>query len=341
MASPIDGADRSTCRRLRIYIVGDFGTGDRFQLKVADAMALLAAGEPPDLILGTGDCVYPGPPDGPGIEAPSEILARRFDPYYEKLATEFYQCVGNHDLADVFGGDVGPMISHARRSRVWRMPGLSYSIPGLPPWVAVHVLNSNVFGFDGHVAEPDQYSETAMRDELDAAARCFSHAGGIKILVGHHPVFTPGKRTMKNGGDGELRCMRRVRELIQSTGIHFYLSGHEHHQSHTTGSACEYIVQGCGGAGVRANPRHVTRPDGARLPDKVFRYLKVMNGFAVLELDSDFRADLRFIGVPSDAPATGLRVIYRYRWSGLREIGDPGLLPCPRPAAAPRRTRSG
>ena len=87
----------------------------------------------------------------------------------------------------------------------------------------------------------------------------------------------------------------------------------------------KYIVQGCGGAGRKPNPKHSRRNNGARLSDKVFRFLKVMNGFAVLDINEHFNIHLRFVGVPWDVPADEHRVIYEYCWAGLDEIGDRSL----------------
>lgn len=318
--------DRRNNRCLRIYIIGDFGSGDAWQAKVAEAMMLLAKKEPPNFLLSTGDCIYPSlKGESLATASTAAVLSTSFDPYYEALATDFFQCLGNHDLIDVFGGDPTPMIAHTLNSPVWRMPSSSYRIRKLPPWIAVYVLNSNVFGSNGHLAEKELFSERAMERELESVAGTFSNFNGLKILVGHHPVFTPGKRTYRYAGDGEIRCMRRLRELIERLGIHFYMSGHEHHQSHTTGSSCEYIIQGCGGAGKRPNPKHSRRSNGMRLHDKVFRFLEVMNGFSVLDIDEHFSVRLRFIGIPLNASADAHRVIYEYRWTGLDDIGDRSL----------------
>jgi len=43
------GPDLSSHTTLRFYVLGDFGTGDRFQAKVAEALAFMARREPPTL----------------------------------------------------------------------------------------------------------------------------------------------------------------------------------------------------------------------------------------------------------------------------------------------------
>ena len=281
-------ADRSQLSRLRFYVIGDFGSSDHAQAKVADAMALFAEREPPDFILGTGDSLYPLD-DAGKVSAASlaTVLAERFDPYYARLGVEFFQCIGNEDLENVFGGDATHMFAHTYRSPIWRMPAASYRIPKLPPWIAIHVA----------------------------------------VLVGHHPVFTPGKRTYRFNGDGELLYMRILRRAIEDRGVHFYFTGHEHHQSCTDGPRCVYVVQGCGGVGERPNAKHSRRDAGWRDAEKAFRFLEVMGGFAVVEADAVHSIRLRFFGIPFGESAEAVRVIYERRWKGLDEIGDRSLKP--------------
>ena len=286
-------------------------------------MAIVAAREPPDFILGTGDSLYPLiEADDIGAASRATILAERFDPYYAQLGVDFFQCSGNEDLLNVFGGDSKSMVAHTWRSAIWRMPALSYCIPRLPPWIAIHITNSNVFGFGTTVAEAAVFSEELMAREIDGLTETFASCTGFKILVGHHPIFTAGKRTFHYNGDGELLYMRHLRRAIEDCGVHFYFSGHEHLQSHIVGPACEHIVQGCGGARDRPNPKHPRREDGWHDVEKALRYIEVIGGFAVVDITATNSARLRFFGIHFDEPAHAVRVIYERRWHGLSEIGD-------------------
>ena len=318
-------SDRSRKSQLRFYVIGDFGSGDDVQARVADAMAHVAVEEPPDFILGTGDSIYP--PEGEDISVPIQPanLIERFDAYYENLGSEFFQCLGTEDLIVLFSNDPTPMFEHTWHSSTWRLPDAHYSIPKLPPWIAVHIANTNVFGYDGDNAEP-VFSETEMECEIEALAETFAACSGVKILVGHHPVFTAGKRTFRHRGDGELLYMRRLREAIEDCGVHFYFSGHEHHQSHITGPGCEHVTQGCGGARQAPNPRHPRRPDGWHDKEKVLRHFEVVAGFAIVDLDENYQIRMRFMGVGKREEGIAARVIYDRAWTGLEAIGDARLL---------------
>jgi len=105
--------DRSQRAHLRFYVLGDFGSGDLGQARVAEAMSLVAGREPPDFILGTGDSLYPLDETGKiGASSRATVLAERFDPYYGHLGVDFFQCIGNEDLLNVFAGDVTHMVAH-------------------------------------------------------------------------------------------------------------------------------------------------------------------------------------------------------------------------------------
>jgi hypothetical protein len=323
-------ADRSHLRSLRFYAIGDFGSGDEGQALVADAMAAIAAREAPEFILGTGDSLYPA--EGPGsVGCPSTatVLGERFDPYYDRLGVDFFQAAGNEDLLSVFGCDSAPMIAHTWRSATWRMPALSYDVPKLPPWISIHVANTNVFGIASNVAEKATFSEALMEREIAAIARCFQHQNGLKILVGHHPIFTPGKRTFRHSMNGELTYMRRLRRVLEDCGVHFYFSGHEHQQSHITGPACEHIIQGCGGARVKPNRLQPRREEGWRDEEKALRYFQVIGGFAVVDVSAAYDVRLRFFGIPHGKLAQEVDVVYEHHWHGLKEIGDSKLRECP------------
>lgn len=318
--------DRSQRSKLRFYVIGDFGSGDEGQVRVAEAMTIVAAREPPDFVIGTGDSLYPlDERSDIGKASMATILAERFDPYYERLGVDFFQCIGNEDLVNVFGGYSEPMVAHTWQSAIWRMPAPSYRIPRLPPWIAMHVAHTSVFGFAKCVAEEAVFSEELMAREIDALTQTFSLGSGFRILVGHHPVFTAGKRTFRYNGDGELLYMRRLRRAIEHCGVHLYFSGHEHQQSHMTGPTCEHIIQGCGGARDRPNRKHPRREEGWRDGEKILRHMDVIGGFAVVEVDSTHGVRLRFFGVRFDEPAHAVRVIYERRWKGLGEIGDRSL----------------
>jgi hypothetical protein len=168
-----------------------------------------------------------------------------------------------------------------------------------------------------------------MASEIDALTETFAPCAGLKILVGHHPIFTAGKRTLRYNGDGELPYMRQLRRAIEKCGVHFYFSGHEHHQSHMTGPTCEHIIQGCGGARVMPNAKHPRREDGWRDAEKVLRHIEVSGGFAVVEVNAAYEVRLRFFGIQMDEPASAVRVTYECRWQGLSKIGDRELTNSP------------
>ena len=113
------------------------------------------------------------------------------------------------------------MIDHTWNSTVWRLPAIHYSIPKLPPWLTIYVMNTNVFGYQGAAAELAVVSEAAMADEIRAMREAFVRSSGLKMLVGHHPIFTAGKRTFRYNGDGSfcicIPCVERSKTLASTS----------------------------------------------------------------------------------------------------------------------------
>ncbi len=313
LENPVPDLSKKT--NIRFFVVGDFGSGDEYQAKVADAMAAYAAHAPPDFMISTGDCLYLIDGLHLGADTRHTVLAERFEPYYARLGVDFFQCIGNHDLLDVFEGDLSIPIDYSKRSETWRFPGKFYATPGLPDWLRIVVVDTNVFGFNGRRATESLFSEADMVAQIEAMVASFEDARGLKMVVGHHPVMTAGKRTFRHAGDGVLDYMRPLRRAIEEAGVHFYFSGHEHHQSHITGRGCEYVVQGCGGAGSRVNRKHPRRPDGWRDAEKALGFFDVCNGFAIVEASGSLEVAVRFIGMAHDDPPEAAREIYRFDWS--------------------------
>mgnify|MGYP003694285475 CR=1 FL=1 len=131
------------------------------------------------------------------------------------------------------------------------------SILRLPPWIAIHIADTTVFGFGNRLAERTVFSEELMNRELEASSETFASCAGLKILVGHHPIFTAGKRTILDNGDGELLCMRRLRR--GDRGLRrplLFQRPRAPAESYGRSEPCEHIIQGCGGARLKPNLRH-------------------------------------------------------------------------------------
>jgi hypothetical protein len=189
---------------------------------------------------------------------------------------DFWAVPGNHDWYRP--GSVDAEVAYTLASPRWRMPSHDYAVPGLPGWI-------RIYGLDTTKIRAGRES-----GQLERAHRALCGGAGWKLLVGHHPIYSSGPHAGPGGESAQLR-ERLVVPLIEPCGVHFYLSGHDHHQEHLQAPAFDQIIQGAGATlrRLRAPPR-----------DRSVRTLvaKVRLGFALVEATPS-RVELRFFGQAS------------------------------------------
>jgi hypothetical protein len=199
---------------LRFAVIGDFGTGSSIQSGVANRMCRWRRSRPFDLVITTGDNIYP---DG---------AARYFEPNffqpYECLLDDgvsFRATLGNHDVATDNGApELGePAFGIPRRNYVFRNAGVRFVM-----------VNSNQI----------------RRDWLRRATR--AQAGDLWTVVAfHHPVFSPGTH---GSTPGFRPWMPR---LFRKRGVDVVFNGHDHLYAVSKPiRRIRYVVTGGGGAGL-------------------------------------------------------------------------------------------
>ncbi|MQA98848.1 MAG: hypothetical protein GEU78_00910 [Actinobacteria bacterium] len=197
---------------LTFAVIGDFGTGERAQRRVARRMCRWRASNPYDLVVTTGDNIYP---DG----RRSYFGPRFFDPYSCLLGhgARFRATLGNHDVMTDNGSPEidEPAFGMPRRNYVFRRGGVRFVM-----------VNSNRLrlGWLAKALEPqdgDIYTVVAM----------------------HHPVFSPGTHGSTPGFRPDLP------RLFRAAGVDLVLAGHDHLYSVTKSlRGIRYVVTGGGGA---------------------------------------------------------------------------------------------
>jgi predicted phosphodiesterase len=197
---------------LRFAVIGDFGTGHAPQMAVADAMCEWRARHTFDLVITTGDNIYP---DGdPAL----------FDPdFYRPYAcltdngVRFHAVLGNHDIKTDNGRSE---IS----ARPFGMPARNYVLR--KSGVRFVMANSNKLKWGW------------LRRATRAKPR-----DRWTIVVLHHPVFSPGTA---NGSTPGFRP--GLPRLFRRRGVDLVLSGHDHiYAASRSLHRIRYIVSGGGG----------------------------------------------------------------------------------------------
>lgn len=195
--------------------------------------SVLGAGPPPDLLLHTGDVVYPAGARGDYAEA----FFRPFAPLIAQVPT--YAAIGNHDAKGVGGA---PFDDHL----------------GLPPLAEGPGGRNRSFDFGPlHVALLDAMSEDGLRPGGQALAWLEDDMrrsqATWKLALVHVPPLGPSRH-----GDSELLKEGLVPSL-ERAGVDLLLSGHDHvYARYFPVRGVAYVVTGGGGKSlyeVRADAR--------------------------------------------------------------------------------------
>ncbi len=206
----------------RFAVFGDSGSGEPGQQRLA---ARIAAANP-DLILHTGDIVYPR-----GAEAGYD--SRFFQPYRALLAqVVLWPVPGNHDRLSDRGGPYRSNFVLPRNGPAGVTPEHCYSFDyGDAHFVA---LDSNLS--DGELAGR---VVPWLRRDLAGTRRRW------RFAFFHHPPYSAGL----HGGSARVR--RLLVPALSQGGVDVVFNGHDHtyERTHPVGGIT-YIVTGAGGAGL-------------------------------------------------------------------------------------------
>ncbi|HVL80222.1 MAG TPA: metallophosphoesterase [Actinomycetota bacterium] len=235
--------------RLTFAVIGDFGTGDDPQLRIASALRARRSGL--DALVTTGDNIYP---DG----HPRRFERAWHGPYgwVEEAGLEVVASLGNHDVQTDGGRPVMQLMG---------MPARWYERELGP--VRFLVLDAN------RPHDPEQLRH--LRAALAAPSAAWT------VLVFHQPVHSCGRH-------GSTPALRAAWEpVIREGGADLVLNGHDHnYQRFAPIDGVPYVVTGGGGAGlypVGGCPEGTPAPEAAAV---THHYLWVTATPGSLELEA-------------------------------------------------------
>lgn len=209
-------AAESVKNRLRFAVIGDWGTGDRDGIGVAEQMFATHKRVPMDFIVAAGDNVYP---DGGGRHF-SKAIEQPFAGII-KDRVPFYAVLGNHDVED------------GRQDQcqypLFNMGGKNYyTVKQCDGLAELFMLDSTDFD-----AEQTNWLQQSLQGST----------AKWKIVVLHHPLYSSGK---KHGSALALR--KRLEPLFTRYGVQAVFSGHDHIYERTKPQqGIQYFVTGAGG----------------------------------------------------------------------------------------------
>jgi predicted MPP superfamily phosphohydrolase len=176
---------------VRFAVIGDSGTGEKEQYKVAEEMESYRQQVKFDFVIMLGDNIY-------GSHRPKDFEQKFEQPYKPILdaGVKFYASLGNHDDPN-----------DERLYKPFDMGGQRY----------YNFSKGNVefFVLDSNYVDPNQLSwlQKALQDSKSK----------WKICYFHHPLYSDGK---VHGPDLDLRT--RLVPLFRQYGVNAVFSGHEH-----------------------------------------------------------------------------------------------------------------
>ncbi len=214
---------------LRFVVLGDGGTGDEAQKKVAQAMARICAERGCEFALYLGDNIYD---DGvSGVDDEQFLL--KFEEPYAALDFPFYVALGNHDYGssgtNIFPEDAKStaQVEYTAHSAKWTMPHYYYTFEH--GQAAFFALDTNAIVMDQFRGLNEQ--QTWLDQEMVKSQTAW------KIVFGHHPYVS-------NGGHGnageygypfgfELHSGATLKALVDESvcgKADLFFAGHDHHR---------------------------------------------------------------------------------------------------------------
>lgn len=283
--------------RHEFLVVGDWGRdGHAHQVDVAHWMGLEARRNDCAFTVSTGDNFY-----NLGV---ASCRSHRWDSSFNAIYTApslqhpWYPVLGNHD----YGGNVQAQVDRTAIDGRWTMPArwhkVTLSAIGKP---TVDLVFIDTVVWRGREKFP--YSILGSRIEKDDQAAqvrwltdaLLSSTARIKIVFGHHPIYSVGKH-------GGAKDMVDLDDLLKRAGVTAYVCGHDHCLYHINTRSMDYICSGGGSQELTAftgdpaiagcvltNFCSPTPDVASELP--VWRYFGGTAGFAAISVGSD---DLSF-----------------------------------------------
>ncbi|PRD51278.1 metallophosphoesterase [Sphingobacterium gobiense] len=209
-------------------VLGDFGrVGNYYQQDVARELGHATIVLDAEFIVSVGDNFYPN-----GVASTTDYQwVSSFESIYNdaSLYRDWYVALGNHD----YRGNVQAQIDYSNVSRRWNMPARYYSktfhvnndekmlliVMDTNPYIeSYHQASEKYIG----VAEQDTAKQTQwLIEQLKTSDPQIKW----KIVVGHHPLYSGGKR--KDSEDTKL-FEKKFADLFDKHQVDAYICGHEH-----------------------------------------------------------------------------------------------------------------
>lgn len=214
---------------LNFLVLGDFGrNGDYHQKDVAVQMSKAAATIDSDFVISVGDNFYPNgvqSTQDPQWEASFENIYCNYN-----LQTDWYVALGNHD----YNGNIQAQIDYSKISRRWNMPAtyfketveLEDGSKALLVFIDTNPFIKSYYSKGDEMEENVKAQDTlAQKKWLIETLQTTDASIKWKIVVGHHPMYSGGKRKSSQ----DTKDIETIfAPIFDQYKVDAYLCGHEH-----------------------------------------------------------------------------------------------------------------
>ncbi len=250
---------------IRIVVLSDFGRGENAsqgyrQKSVARAIDTICKSRSGcNFALAPGDLFYP---DGV-YDVWDGKLRNLFDDIYDP-DLPFFLVAGNHDHK----GNLQALLEYSMFNQNFRMPDLFYRISGLPDFLTIVGVDTQLLAEESGFAGKSPSLLNAKQESLMKSYLCENK--GWKIVFGHYPSLSKdGHPTVQGSSDF-------LNRFYDECPYDIYIAGHNHFQEYIREGNRHYLIQGAGGADLHGSSNETIKNDG------YFRSQR--HGFALLEV---------------------------------------------------------
>ncbi|WP_109832721.1 metallophosphoesterase [Reichenbachiella versicolor] len=224
------------------YVIGDFGRNGQFgQQEVADQMGEYSEIQEPDFIVTTGDNIYPN-----GVASVLDPLWKTsFEDVYRhhNLFCNWYAAIGNHG----YRGNPQAQVDYTKISQRWQMPARYYVKNFEDDNISIKIVFLDTNPFEDQYYRQDKYMSVWDQDSTRQLVWMDSvlsdNSADWKIIVGHHPLYSGGKRIHSTGS-----IKNHLEKVLIKYNVDLYFAGHEHDLQHIHNPAYKthHIISGAG-----------------------------------------------------------------------------------------------
>jgi len=217
------------------------------QQEVANAMSKYDTENNVEFLLNLGDSFYQN-----GVESVKDKL---WETAWNKVYDgdyPWYSILGNHD----YHTNWEAQLNYHKENERWNMPARNYNLTKVFKTANDEVVKVGIIALD---TQPIAGQDGDMRDRciiapahktsqwkwLEDQLEYYKHNADWTLVMGHHPIYSPGKHCTTDA----LKYI--LLPLFEKYEVPLYLNGHDHMLSHTTpkagrGYVTDLITSGSG-----------------------------------------------------------------------------------------------